>query len=330
MVSYRSRVDGSKSLRRKEFGADEYVEKAARFAGFLNTVANNPGKFPGIVKAIRASVFGTRGMGSPHVRNWWKVIARFPSPHRLEKVLWGVKKRAGTIVASYSNRKVGWCHVIDAIIDAGTIRVGRLAVCAVARATFSRDQICTLLWSASSVEGYSLGYRRCRDALTRLGRANVIMRSDDSIVVRAMLASEAIFTCKNGYIVEGYRMEPRQAWVLRQKKNAGYFSRVYLAISGEKWQVYEDLPKNMEIAVDRVATSDVDVVAKYCDGGYGYVPIFFNEVGEQPLRQHYELRCLLKKFHDQPIVTAGQIRKQLDVEAYGNDEVAEFFARCVW
>jgi len=98
------------------------VEYAARFCGWLKVAGGKRG----LAKALRATTT-PNGMGSPYTTvNPFHILERWPSPHRAERQIWKVRKRANQILRPYGI-SVSW-QALGQVIAYGPKRVGKAAV----------------------------------------------------------------------------------------------------------------------------------------------------------------------------------------------------------
>jgi hypothetical protein len=166
-------------LRRPDLGPNEYATKAFRMAGWLRAVAAKPGQFPGIVKMLRATQ-SSRGQASPRTTvNLWDFVAKAASPHKAEKLLWAVRRRADAILTAYSGAPtIGWRDVAGGLL--ASCQVGKAAIVAVAcrllpqahvsRYADARTQLAALHQATArdATDGVAVRYEE-RPCLDRLG-----------------------------------------------------------------------------------------------------------------------------------------------------------------
>ena len=107
--------------------ADELIIRAARFGGWLKAAAGLRG-----VRKLIQKTQSDRGINSPYTTiNLRALMARFPSPGNLERMLWAVKIRAEAILSAYTgDMKPSWINI--GLAAMANRRVGKAAVIAVA------------------------------------------------------------------------------------------------------------------------------------------------------------------------------------------------------
>lgn len=90
-------VQYPKNKKRIKENCQEFVTYAARFSGWLSTIA----EMPGITKLISRTV-SANGVYSPYtVLDLYKLFEKFPSPHECERKYWKVLKRSKEILQNY-------------------------------------------------------------------------------------------------------------------------------------------------------------------------------------------------------------------------------------
>ena len=98
------------------------VEYAARFSGWLLAIRKNWG----LKKAIEAAT-SINGMGSTYTKvDPFRIFERFPSPHRAERHVWKVRRRANRILASYGI-SVSW-KSLGIALGKGPLAIGKAAL----------------------------------------------------------------------------------------------------------------------------------------------------------------------------------------------------------
>ncbi len=131
----RSEMSGPYSRRLPIEEANAEIERYARFGGWLNAATSN---LPAVRKMVERTQ-SSRGINSDYTYcNLWEVVARFPSPGNLERLLWKVRRRAEAILSAYDDGDFtpAWRDVINALLK--TKSVGKAAVIVVA-ATLGMD-----------------------------------------------------------------------------------------------------------------------------------------------------------------------------------------------
>lgn len=156
----------------RKFASDEAgaeIERYARFGGWLKAAAG----LPAVTKVTHKTQSG-RGVNSPYTTmSLWEIVRKHPSPHKFEKQLWAVKRRAEKILAAYSGEcHPSWYSIAYAV--GKTRSVGKAAVIAVAANLASAQQL-----------GGKFGYKEARAFLTETRTAQFpIEDTTDGVIAR--------------------------------------------------------------------------------------------------------------------------------------------------
>lgn len=134
-------------------GKERLLAPAMKFIGWIKAA----GTLPAVRKVIRQGL-SSRGIGSPKTKfDFGQIFVKFPSPGRLERRLWAVRKRSDEILSAYAGgKKPAWWVIAHALSVTAT--VGKAAVIAV----------------ATTISGHRFrGYARAREWLVNLHLCSV-------------------------------------------------------------------------------------------------------------------------------------------------------------
>lgn len=149
--------------------ADEVLAQWARFAGWLRTAKSQPA----LARMITKTQGGGQGAKATKF-NLWDLQVRWPSPHRLERMVRAVRKRGNAILSAYKGRpSVSYKGIALGLLSERS--VGKAAVVAVA---------VTLGLVAEYVPRKDRSYRIAREALVKLRATYPVTRTDAGVTVR--------------------------------------------------------------------------------------------------------------------------------------------------
>jgi len=117
-----SKIDESLDFHPRE-GVQELVRTCTQLAGWLRAAA----KLPGVTRMLGRTQ-SPNGMGSPYTTvNLWDFVAKNPSPGRLERQLWKVRRRAQKILSAWEgDYHPSWASIARALCV--TKSIGKAAV----------------------------------------------------------------------------------------------------------------------------------------------------------------------------------------------------------
>lgn len=106
--------------------AKRVITSYGRFGGWLKAAIHLPA-----VRRLIEKTQDRRGINSFHTKaDLWEVVEKFPSPGKLEKLLWAVRRRAEVILSSYGKNNPAWADIINALLSNAS--VGKAAIIATA------------------------------------------------------------------------------------------------------------------------------------------------------------------------------------------------------
>ncbi len=233
-------------------GAEEIVSWYKRFAGWIRTAAELPALRKVLVRGMSPN-----GVNSPYTEVYpdW-MFKRFPSPHKLEKLLWATRERAEGILKRWGNGyHPSWVDIYHFLEK--TERVGKAAIIAVAKTLTSRK--------------YFRFYRDARDFLTQLAIARREWVKDTSDGVEILRSPEPVYT-KLGISV--YRA------LYQTRYGKYYFGSTAISKSGETYHhAYADHPESvLRDAIRswkrrRELESQNREIVDFVNGARGYCPL---------------------------------------------------------
>ena len=137
------------------------IASYGRFGGWLKAAVHLPG-----IRRMVEKTQDWRGVNSSHTKvNLWEVVEKFPSPGRLEKLLWAVRLRVEVILSSYGKYNPAWADIINALLSNASVGKAAIIVTAVTMGMDPYDD-------KDPSNPRRRGYEEAREWLIKNGRRN--------------------------------------------------------------------------------------------------------------------------------------------------------------
>lgn len=241
-------------------GADRLLKEYGRYRGWLRAAAD----LPAVTKALKKGQSGN-GVNSPYTRfSIWVLMTKYPSPHRLERVLWGARQRADEMLAAWpgERRFASWAQLAKGLELTG--RPGKAAIIAVAEALFG-----------SKYDSFN-SYRTARDELVRMRTSNFpVLDTSDGVVGRR----EALpVWSRHGISVFRLRVEDGGRLRLQLFVRHEASGRTYHAEAGYETKATYAVKAALRAwsEQDRIAKQEADLVG-FLRGDLGFSPMVVRE-----------------------------------------------------